>query len=88
MNNTQIFAVYDSAVEAYMEPYFCPSIGVAIRAFKDAVNKDGHPFNSHPDDYTLFKVGEYDPRKGELVAQAPHSLGNALEFVNRPHITE
>lgn len=76
-----IFSVYDSAAESYLQPFFMQTKGQAIRAFTDAVNDNNNVFCKYPDDYTLFELGSYDDSKGSFVMlSAPRSIGNALEF--------
>lgn len=53
----KIFAVYDSKVEAFMQPFFMPAKGAAIRAFTDLVNSKDHSFSKYAEDYTLFELG-------------------------------
>lgn len=78
----QAFCVFDAAADLYMEPFFLRSRGEALRSFKDAVNKEGHPFAQHAADYTLFHIGEFDQEKGVMVpAEVATALGNALEYV-------
>jgi len=75
------FSVRDSKAEAFMRPFFAPTKGLAVRGFRDAVNTKGEPMNAHPDDYTLFQIGEFDETSGELVKLAsPVSLGLASTF--------
>lgn len=77
------FCVYDSAAGLYLEPFFAPSIEFAIRGFRQAVNREDHQFNSFPEDYTLFHIGEFDQKKGVFVPQEPRSLGVAITFLER-----
>lgn len=37
---------------------------VAERAFGDAVNNPETPFFHHPEDYSLWQLGEFDPASG------------------------
>lgn len=77
----KVFVVYDSKAEAYMNPFYMDAKGQAIRTFEDAVNKGGHPFNQHPEDYTLFYIGEYDESSAQFKnAVTPESLGVGIEF--------
>lgn len=82
-----IFTVYDSAAGAYLEPFFAPSIEFAIRGFREAVNKEGHQFAKFPEDYTLFHVGMFDQKSGEIESGSPTSLGVAVTFVERIQLT-
>lgn len=71
-----ICAVYDSAANAYGQPFFVPAVGLATRSFIDEVNREA-PDNTvyvHPDDYTLFRIGAFDDETGQLVPEKPTSL--------------
>lgn len=81
-----VISVYDSAVEAYLQPAFVRSRGEAVRSFRAAVNSEGHQFQKYADDYTLFVIGTFDEESGVLEACAPQSLGNGVEYVERPQI--
>jgi len=77
----KVFTVYDSAVEAYLQPFCAQTKGHAIRMFTDSVNDPNHQFNKYPDDYVLFELGSYSDETAnfELYA-APVSVGVAIEF--------
>lgn len=77
----KIFSIFDVKAEAYLPPFFLPTVGMATRAFKDCVNQQGHQFCENPGDYTLFELGEFDDVKGEIQTRAAHkSLGNGLTY--------
>lgn len=59
--------IYDSAVEAYMRPFFVPAVGAAMRAFTDEVNNPQGDMFKHPEDYVLFELGEWDDQTGRFV---------------------
>lgn len=59
----QIFSVYDVKAEAFLQPFFVPSKGLAVRAFTDAANDDKHQFSQHREDFTLHHLGEFDDVK-------------------------
>jgi hypothetical protein len=76
----KIFTVYDSKLEAYLQPFFMQSKGAAIRAFSDSSNDTQTQFSKHPGDFTLFEIGEYDDQNGNLKNYASKvNLGTALE---------
>jgi len=82
---TELFSIWDSAAQRYLEPFFAPTIEYAIRQFRQAVNKPDHQFNLYPEDYTLFHVGSFDQEEGQLQPLAtPHSLGVAMSFIQKP----
>ncbi len=82
----KIFAIHDSAAEAYMRPFFAQSNGAAIRAFSVLVASSDHPVGEHPADYTLFEIGAFDELTGEIGPVVPKSLGNGLDY--GAHVSE
>lgn len=78
----QVFSVYDSAADAFLQPFFAPTVEFAVREFRRAVNEEGHQFNQYPDDYTLFHIGEFDQSSGALAGAAPRSLGIAITMMD------
>lgn len=76
----QIFCVYDSAAEQYTEPFYAPTHHFALRNFRRLVNEPGHQFNTYPEDYTIYHIGEYDGDTGVITPQDPRSLGVAVTF--------
>lgn len=78
---SKVYTVYDSKVEAYMQPFLMQTKGQAIRAFSDSVNDESTQFFKHPEDFTLFEIGEYDDASGVYkMHDARISLGVAIEF--------
>lgn len=69
MNKHNLYSIYDSKVEGYMQPFFLPNDQVAMRAFSDLVNEDNHDLNRHPEDYTLFNLATFDPTSGTVTPQ-------------------
>ena len=61
-----IYAVFDSKSEAHTTPFFDHAQGRALRTFKDCCNDSEHQFGKHPEDYTLFNLGEYDDATGTI----------------------
>lgn len=81
-----VFSVYDSKAQAYGTPFFMQSVGTAVRMFSDLVNEPKTTVAAHPEDYTLFQIGEFDDGPGVLSAIEKHvPLGLASGFV-RPDL--
>ena len=59
-------AVYDVKAEAYGRPMFVPAVGLAMRAFMDEIKNQESQFCKYPDDFSLFKLGEFDDSSGEM----------------------
>lgn len=78
---THMFAVYDSKAEQYLAPFQANTPGIAERMFADMVNHDGHQFNRHPADYTLYRIGSWEQTTGELKSLEVSVIANGLQLV-------
>jgi len=77
-----LFSVFDSKAEAFITPFFAPTIAVAMRMFEQACNDQTTDFHRYASDYTLFEVGYFDTDSGLLTPNAtPKNLGLASTFV-------
>jgi len=75
-----LFAVYDVKANAFNAPIALLSKAAAIRSFTDAVTDKSTPFGRHPEDYSLFLVGEWDELTGTIIAaKANERIITALE---------
>jgi len=61
-----VCTVIDSATELHGQPMFGPAIGGILRSFVDEVNRAAadNALYSHPDDYTLVYVSDFDDESG------------------------
>lgn len=79
----KVFTVYDSKAELYLPPFYAPATGAGLRSFEQAASSEGHQFNSHGADYTLFEIGEFNEVNGHIeMYNAQKNLGTALQ--NKP----
>lgn len=62
-----VVAVRDRAVDAFMNPFVVPSVGMAMRSFSDECNAKDSPMNKHPADYELHHLGFFDQESGEFL---------------------
>lgn len=77
-----MFSVYDQKAEAFLPPFMMPKAQQAQRIFSDCVNSSDHQFAAHPEDYTLFHIGNFDDESGVLHPKpTPTSMGLGLEYV-------
>lgn len=59
-----------------------PSRAAAIRDFGSATkNPDAHYLHTHPEDFQLYYLGEYDPENGNFIpCYPPELLASGDEF--------
>lgn len=80
MAKLRVYCVYDSKVEAYMQPFFCKTAGEALRSWESVCNDGKSMMSTHPADFTLFETAEFDEATGRFSQHsALRSLGTALE---------
>jgi len=76
----QIFTIFDEKAKAYLPPFFMHHPAMAIRTFGDMCADKNHQFGAHPEDYTLYKIGEFDDSTALISKhQAPHPIITGLE---------
>lgn len=75
-----VYAIYDTAISAYSQPFYSHTNGSALRAFSDHVNDPNSNVNKHPQDYSLFHLGSFDDQTGALSPVTPSRIGTATEY--------
>ncbi len=77
----KIFCIHDQPAKAYLPPMIMHQVGMAIRAFGDAVNDKTHAFSRNPADYTLIEIGTYDDETAKIApVEVPISHGSGLQY--------
>lgn len=80
-----IFTVYDSKSQSFSPPFYSPNLATGERAWHEKVNEKGSPFNSYPNDYSLFETGVFDVHTGIIAPlEAPINRGLAASFIEVP----
>ena len=71
-----IVSVKDTAAQAFGRPIFVPAIPVAVRSFRDEVNrKDStEDLARHPEDFELYELGSFDDATGIIELCSPVRL--------------
>lgn len=69
MAKLAICSVYDSAIQGFARPMFVVHVGAALRGFADEINRiaEDNPLSKHPDDYSLFYLGDFNEETGEFL---------------------
>lgn len=87
MSILRLYSIFDTAVGAYLRPFWSDHKANAIRSFVQCVNDKSSPDNmvaNHPDQFVLFEVGEFHCSTGVFSSHPnPLSLGNGVEFIHK-----
>ncbi len=79
----KVVSIYDVKAQAFMKPIFVQSHGAAVRSFGDAVNDAQTEFHKHPEDYSMFSMGEFDDDTGTFtIEKSPVELAKAIALVS------
>lgn len=62
----QMFTVFDRKANTHGPPFLAENAEVAKRMLKLTANERGNQFNSHPEDYSLWLLGDFDLTHGVL----------------------
>lgn len=76
------YAVYDAKISDFHLAIFDIKHEGAIRQFSDAVNDKQTKWSRHPEDYSLWYIGEFDTTKGALTGVLPENLVNASAVIS------
>lgn len=83
----QVFTIYDTAAEAYNQPFFAQAKGQALRMFTQSANDPQSNISSYPSDFTLFHMGSFDDATGKFdLLSTPVGLGKAIEFKKQDEV--
>lgn len=84
MAKSMVYAVYDSKVKFFHFPMFMRNRGEALRSWAEAANDGKTQISSHPEDFALMELGEFDDQTGKIeMLSVPESLGLAIQFKNK-----
>lgn len=77
-----VVAVKDLAVGAFSRPVFVPSVGVAMRSFRDEVMRQAKPGENqmfdHPEDFELWLLAEFDEDTGVFTSKMDGQLSRIM----------
>ena len=76
-----VYAIRDAQTEAFSQPMFFVTRGVAIRSFSEECESTTSALNKHPQDYAMFQIGTYDDNSGALVSlPQPQQIALAMDL--------
>lgn len=68
----KVFAVYDSLARVFFPPFYVSHEAQARRSFMAIANDKESAISQHPQDFTLFEIGEFDDELGALIPHPKH----------------
>lgn len=80
----KVYSIFDTAAQAFTQPFFMHNDGLAIRAFQDNVNaKEPNNISQHPDQFALYLLGDFDDSTGDIdKLEQPRRIALGIEMKN------
>ncbi len=73
----QLFSLFDIVGNAFGAPFVAVNKESALRSvISESQNPAAGPLYSHPTDFRVFYLGEFDNESGEFAVTTPHFLAN------------
>lgn len=69
-----VYCIRDTR-STFLTPTVDTNDQTAMRNFANALMQSGSVLNTHTEDFALYKIGEYDQEKGQLIPISP------IEFI-------
>lgn len=80
MAKLKLYTVYDKKTQTYDKPFTAKTHGEAERMFGTAAKDTETLLGRHPEDFSLWNIGSFNPYTGELETQKPNHITDALAF--------
>jgi len=78
----KVYAIFDKKVGTFMMPFNASHAQIALRSFEQALNSKDTVFNTYPEDFSLWQLGDFNDETGEYSKSHAH-IGEGCEFVKR-----
>lgn len=72
----QMYCPRDTKTGFYHPPMYCHTDGHAMRVVKDQMTNGHHVMASHPGDFDLYRIGEFDDEAGIVSGHEPKFVVN------------
>lgn len=80
-----LMCVRDRAANAFIQPFTTPHVNLAMRGFKDAVQKGDSNLALYPHDHELWELGTFDDETGKTDTSNPRMIATAIEYMPLKH---
>lgn len=74
-----IYSIKDTKLGKFAQPFNAPNDAIAKRMLNSTIKAGGNNIADYPEDFQLFKLGQYDEETGELTTENKF-IANATEF--------
>jgi len=80
----KVYTLFDEKAAFYGSPFYCKTDNEALRMVSDAARSTETLIGTHPEDYSLYNVGQFDDNAGKLIPEnVPVFIVKVTELVTR-----
>ena len=77
------YSIHDDKSESYNTPYFAQNDNMAKRSFADLVRDPSTTISKNPEDFRLYRVGEFINDDGKLYQEEiPTLVASATDYTD------
>lgn len=76
------YVIFDSKAQIYNKPFFLINSSIALRSFQDITNDENTDIHNHPEDFSLWLIGEYEDATAVFTPCLADCLCKAHELTN------
>lgn len=77
----KVYSIFDVKAGTYGTPFFSVNDAIARRSFEDLAKDSNSTVSRHPEDYSLYQIGEFDGISAMMVGvSAPVYISKAVDF--------
>lgn len=77
----KVFLLKDDKSTSYGPPATAPTRGMFLRDIQEGLQEGKAVWARHPQDFSLFEIGEFDPRSGTIhLYESKNCLGLVQDF--------
>ncbi len=78
-----LYSLYDCKADGYTPPFLAKNDDMAHRTVVESYRRIGTcQLTEYPEDFTVFRIAEWNEDTGEITPCIKSSIGNVLQIVN------
>lgn len=90
-----MYVIFDKAAKMYNKPFYLLNEQIALRSAVDLLSTPGTDIYNNPEDFAMFKLGEYDDENATITNDPDmplvcrfHELAPNIRIVSNPLATD
>lgn len=73
-----LYSIMDRKARLFGVPFTALNDGLAIRVFGKLSQEEGSDISMFPEDFCLYRIGEFNLINGEVISETPEKIMDAM----------